>query len=120
MIEVVEAAATEVLIHGDARAPDVVEVYADQVLATENLLASVEVGYISAGVPGPPGPPAQPVTHVQATPSASWVIPHELGHRPHVTVLDNIGTVIQTDVHIGENTVSIVFASPTTGVVVLS
>lgn len=101
--------------------PDVVEVYGGHVLATEQLLETIEVGYISSGVPGPPGPPAKPFVHEQTSPSASWLIQHELGHRPHVTVLDGSGAVIQTDVtHVNDGTVSIVFASPTSGIALLT
>lgn len=101
--------------------PDVVEVYGGHVLATEQLLESIEVGYISSGIPGPPGPPAEPVTHEQTTPSASWIVQHGLGHKPHVTVLDTAGAVIQTDVtHLNDDTVSIVFASPTSGIALLT
>lgn len=38
------------------------------------------------GPPGPPGAPGQPYRHHQATPSATWTIPHGLGKRAMFTL----------------------------------
>jgi hypothetical protein len=48
--------------------------------------------------------------------SASWMIPHGLGYRPQVTVLDMDGNVMYADIiHLSTAVVQINFSSPTLG-----
>ncbi len=73
-----------------------------------------------AGPPGSPGPPGgkSGSTHVftQGSPSAVWVIPHNLGWWPSVTVVDTGGSVITPDVHYDtDQQVTLTFGSATTG-----
>jgi hypothetical protein len=68
--------------------------------------------------PDDPPPTGGPIVHVheQPTPAATWLIAHNLGHRPHVTLLNMAGQQVETDVyHLDENTVSIVWSEPTAG-----
>lgn len=75
-------------------------------------------------IPGPQGPtgPAggEGFTHTQASPSASWVVTHNLGRKPHTTVIVDDEVVITDVAHASDNAVNIVFASATTGIAYLS
>src|SRR4249919_3282519 len=70
-------------------------------------------------VPGPQGPPgASGSTHIhtQGSPSSIWVIGHNLGWWPSITVVDTGNTVIDPDIHYDSiNQVTLTFGSPTTG-----
>lgn len=70
-------------------------------------------------VPGPQGPPgASGSTHIhtQGVPTTVWVIGHNLGWWPSVTVVDSGGSVIEPDIHYdSSNQVTLTFGSPTTG-----
>lgn len=74
-----------------------------------------------AGAPGPAGPegPTTPVvTFRQATPAATWTIPHPLATKPPVVVLlDTAPTVpVTTDTYYPDsNTVVLEFPSPESG-----
>lgn len=81
-------------------------------------------GQGAAGPEGPPGPagPAGSGNSVrvnQTSPSASWVIPHELGKSPIVQVFTTAGEQIDADVYASDTQVSVMFAQPTTGFVQL-
>lgn len=56
-----------------------------------------------AGPPGPQGPPGAATSdvhiHIQAIPSDSWTIVHNLGYYPSVTVVDTQGEVVIGRVH---------------------
>ena len=44
---------------------------------------------------------------------ATWLIPHNLGFKPQISILDPFGSVVQGDVqHLDLNTVSISFTAP--------
>ena len=66
-------------------------VAADPVAPVEPMEPVAPIGPV--GPVGPPGP-TQPLfyTHTQATPSASWVINHNLNGYPTVVVFDSAGT----------------------------
>lgn len=71
-------------------------------------------------VSGPPGPAGAPggsrYSYIQATPAAVWVINHNLGHHPLITLLDEAGVVIDSDVeHPSLNTTVVTYATPTAG-----
>lgn len=54
--------------------------------------------------------------HQQAAPSAVWNINHSLGVFPSVDVLDSSDTVVYADVqHMSISSLTVTFASPTTG-----
>ncbi|WP_371784686.1 hypothetical protein [Streptosporangium subroseum] len=124
---------------------DVLEILNDtQVTVTDNSVelliesagpsTTIEVGYLPfgdgttipgpvgpAGPTGPQGPPGNTIAIVQSTPSASWVLTHNLGHKPQVSILDESGNVIHTDVtHFDTNRISVVFAQPQAGSALLT
>lgn len=70
------------------------------------------------GVQGPPGPGSGGTyDHIQAIPAATWIIAHGLGHRVHVTLLDDAGLYVlaQVDQQAPFNTVTVTFPDPVTG-----
>lgn len=76
------------------------------------------------GPPGPSGPPGSAGTseffrHDQIVPSSSWIISHSLGRIPIVSVYNNFGEVIFTDVFCTDININVTFPSPTTGFVIL-
>lgn len=80
------------------------------------------------GAPGPPGADGQPGTPGgsqfllnQTAPSATWLVQHNLGYLPHITIIDASGEVVLTDIHHTDvNQAVLTFASPTTGKAVCS
>lgn len=54
--------------------------------------------------------------HEQSSPSATWVVSHNLKKRPSVTVVDSAGTEIICEVqHDSDNQVTLIFDSSTSG-----
>lgn len=52
----------------------------------------------------------------QATPSATWVIPHELGGRPSVTVVDSAATAVIGEVQYdSDSQITVTFTAPFSG-----
>jgi hypothetical protein len=82
------------------------------------------------GPPGPPGPIGPPgsgtaenysFVYNSGSPASVWIVHHNLGWYPSVTVVDSGGTVIVPDVFYDDNnTVTLTFGSPTSGKVFLS
>lgn len=68
------------------------------------------------GLQGPPGPSGTSYEHVQSSASSSWIVNHNLGYRPGVTVL-NSGSqeVIAEIIHTSVNQVVIGFITPISG-----
>ncbi len=65
---------------------------------------------------GPPGPAGESYDHVQSSPSAEWVVNHNLGLRPAVSVLSPGGVEVSAHViHQSTNQLRIYFAQPQTG-----
>lgn len=55
-------------------------------------------------------------THTQVTPASTWVIEHELGGKPSVTVVDSADTVVIGEVtYVNNTTVSIEFTGAFSG-----
>lgn len=50
------------------------------------------------GAPGPTGTSGGSYTHVQGATSDTWVVVHNLGYVPSVTVIDSGGTAVVGDV----------------------
>ncbi|GJE27935.1 hypothetical protein [Methylobacterium organophilum] len=75
-------------------------------------------GGSGGGAPSPGGSGA--TERAQVTPAGTWIIPHGLGRRPIVTVYDTSGAEMLADVVATATTVTIVFAVPTAGSVVLA
>lgn len=77
----------------------------------------------SAGAAGPTGPPGGTNTYVfhQMSASASWVITHNLGQFPSVTVVDSAGTEVEgTVTFLDNNNIRIDFSAGFAGVAYLN
>lgn len=64
--------------------------------------ALAQISVIAAGAQGPAGATGSGdlnFIYAQAIPSATWVIVHNLGKHPSVTVVDSAGTWVIGDVH---------------------
>lgn len=60
-------------------------------------------------------------THTQTTPSTEWVISHDLGFYPNITVQDLDGNIYEGEIsYTTENIVTLTFYSPITGIAYLS
>ncbi|GAA2322316.1 hypothetical protein GCM10010149_89350 [Nonomuraea roseoviolacea subsp. roseoviolacea] len=72
------------------------------------------------GDPGPAGPAGQAIEVAQTAPSASWLITHNLGYFPQVSVVVS-GSVVFADVtHLDTDRLAVVFPQPTSGSVLLT
>lgn len=63
------------------------------------------VAIIEVGIQGPPGPPGSQgvgsdrnYVHTQNSISTTWVVNHNLGKWPCVTIVDSAGTEFEADV----------------------
>lgn len=71
------------------------------------------------GVPGAAG--GSVIEHTQSVPAATWTITHNLNRIAFVRVVDDSGDEIISDTDQSDpNTVSITFATPTSGKAVIS
>lgn len=67
--------------------------------------------------PGPGGGSDAHYLHTQASPSATWVIPHALGKRASITVIDSAGDECEGTVrHDSVNQATVSFSAPFAGV----
>lgn len=69
-------------------------------------------------LPGTPGGEdgGEPYVHIQSTPSSEWVIEHNLGYNPGVTVVDSGGTRwFGGEVHDSINQVTLTFSAAFSG-----
>lgn len=71
---------------------------------------------------GPVGPPGDgaAVRVEQSAPAATWILSHDFGRRPAVDVYLPTGEKIIADVTAGASTVTVVFATPQSGYVMLN
>jgi hypothetical protein len=75
------------------------------------------------GPQGPRGPSGLPgaaggtvYLHEQTTPSATWIINHNVGRRVAVILFDDDGNVVQSDIENGtDNQATVTWSQPTTG-----
>ena len=59
---------------------------------------------------------AEPYVHTQSSAAATWIVNHNLGHRPLIDVLDAGGNVVGAEVvHVSENQANVLFAAAYTG-----
>lgn len=80
--------------------------------------AHVPGGVLVVPITGPQGPPGAPgagFTHTQASPAATWIVTHNLGLQPGVSVQVGGEQVIADVIYSSLNVVTIVFASPQSG-----
>ena len=100
-------------------APQAPTVYVDRV---QQVLVE-EVGQPGPqGEPGPPGPPGPPGStsvvgtiayiHTQNDPLDTWLVSHNLGFFPAVSIVDSADTVVEGQVrYVDENNIEITFGS---------
>ena len=55
-------------------------------------------------------------THDQATPATTWIVTHNLGFYPNVTVMDSAGNTVEGDItHLTINQLRIIYSAAITG-----
>jgi hypothetical protein len=91
---------------------------------TDGSYEVVVVGEDIVIVVGEPGPPGQSggtpgagsaFTHVQASPSTTWLIVHNLGYRPNVYSTDNVNEIVGEVIHSSVNTLTVSFDTAVAG-----
>lgn len=86
------------------------------VAVTLGQVAVIGVAQGPPGAPGPAGPPGQYLEFDQASPSATWTIPHNFGVYPLVRVEDTTGRTLQAAVQdLDRNTVQVTFNAAVAG-----
>jgi hypothetical protein len=95
----------------------VIEVAPPSIVAIEQ---PPEVTVLALAEQGPPGRPGidagSSYVHQQVSPSPNWVINHNLGFRPTVSLLSVGGVEIEGEIiHVSENIVSVFFVIPVAG-----
>ncbi len=101
-----------------ADAPDVIVAGQPFVMVVEPAAAPALV--IATGPQGPPGRDGAPggttFSWHQETPTEVWTVPHNLQRRPSVTVTDDGGNSVLSDVqYIDDNIIQITHGRPSTG-----
>jgi hypothetical protein len=95
---------------------DEVDVTVD--LATDDV--TVDPTTPGGGGPDPdPEPGSYGLVHTQATPAATWTIPHLLGRLPVVATYLTSGEVVDTDLDASTDQVVVTWPAPTAGWAVL-
>lgn len=73
------------------------------------------------GPTGPPGPAGGTATWIQNSPDTQWIITHNLGFRPNVTIVDSGGTRVFSGLqYVDATTILATFTIPFSGVAYLS
>jgi hypothetical protein len=107
-----------------------------QILTPRQEIAEINVGTLGPpgppgdpgppglpGEPGPPGPPGPPgstsLRFDVVTPAGVWIVPHGLGRAPAAQVFINGGELVLTDVFSDAAAVTVTFASPQAGHLIL-
>ena len=96
--------------------PVIVEITED--LGTVEVVTATAstVQVATEGPQGPPGAAAQGYIHTQSTPSATWTMPHNLGFKPSVELLNVGSQEIEGDVvHTSQNVCIAYFTTPIAG-----
>jgi hypothetical protein len=76
---------------------------------------------VIGGTQGPSGASGSSFTHYQMVPAATWVVNHNFGVRPNVSVLSVGGASMLAEVlHISTNQVQVIFDDPQTGLAICS
>lgn len=71
---------------------------------------------VVVGARGLPGINGAGFLHAQASPSAEWVINHNLGFRPSATVLSPGGVEVEAQIiHVSANQLRVIFLTPQSG-----
>lgn len=83
---------------------------------TVRILPPAPVATVLVAEQGPPGPRGMPFLFRQVSESAEWLIAHNLGHYPLVSVSDSAGSVLLAQVNnIDVNNLTVSFNLPITG-----
>lgn len=81
-------------------------------------LLTVEQAVQGGGLQGPPGPPGPGASYVytQVTPAATWIITHNLNSLVGVTLYDQFGALVDSDVAVtSQNVITVTFSGPQAG-----
>jgi len=99
-----------------------IELGPDPIKLRQNAPGAADVLVLPVSGPqGPTGPTGgDGFTHEQNTAAGTWVIDHNLGRKPHTTIIVNDEVVIADITHSSEDRVTITFASPKAGIAYLS
>ena len=106
----------------------------DQNISIEPVIYNVDIietiNKVELASPGPQGPKGDPTpfnvglvsfNYEQQSLQSEWLISHNLGFRPAVSVMDYSKNNIECDIeHINENLVKLIFSSPNSGYAYLS
>lgn len=97
---------------------DVLEILVPEVLA----ISDTELEIIEVAIQGPPGVNGMGTQstfiQTQAIAAAVWTVPHNLGRRPAVMVVDNLGAVLGADVaYLDDNVLQVTHGMPMIGAV---
>lgn len=88
---------------------------ANTVVVTDNGDATV-VQVVTAGPQGPAGQAAQGYVHTQSTPATTWTMPHNLGYKPIVELLNAGSQEVDADVvHLSQNVTVAYFTTSIAG-----
>jgi len=70
------------------------------VTAAMPCVAEVDLGCIPGppGTPGPPGPAGGSYEHHQGVAADTWMVVHDLGFNPNVTVVDSAGEIVEGEI----------------------
>lgn len=97
------------IISGD----EITTVVAGAVVQTTVAPQVISTSISAVGAPGASGPSH---VHTQSSPSATWVINHNLGFKPAVALVTVGGVEMFADVvHTNSNQVTVLFVQPTAG-----
>lgn len=73
------------------------------------------------GSGGGGGGAAQSYTHTQSSPSATWIVNHNLSYNPAVSIVSSTGDIVHGDItYSGIQQITISFSAPFSGSVYLS
>lgn len=130
MPEVIVYDASTLTVEADS-APTVIEEQDLTIIASSPTVSIIhenasDILVISAGnytVPGPAGPQGPPgasggayFDYVQASPAATWIIPHNLNKRVHVTLFNSLNEIVYADiVESTLNLATVTFPTPFVG-----
>lgn len=85
-----------------------------------SLPSKVSVDLGKQGPPGPPGPGATTYNHDQVTPSAEWIVNHNLGRLVSVTVLSAGNVEVEAEIaQLSSNQLRVYFNQPQVGKVLV-
>ena len=74
-----------------------------------------------SGPPGPPGPGGATYVYNQGTAASTWVITHNLGYHPNITVEDSSGNTVEGEItHDSVNQLTLMFSAAFSGIAYLS